>query len=223
MLSPRVRALLLRLTAWWAPLLALVTVTAPPVAEAAPKTAAPIAPYAFEATQARGSYQAVGWNPCRAISVRVNLAHAPRHSLRVVQQALTQVAAATGIDIRYAGLSHHTPGFLRHYGVLVAWSTPARQRTLAGPIVGLGASRWRQPAGGSRHYVRGAVTLDGPALRHAGAARQLAVLEHELGHVMGLAHVGDRNQLMYPVIGRVSSYAAGDLAGLAALGSLPCS
>ncbi|MDP9497989.1 MAG: M10 family metallopeptidase domain-containing protein [Actinomycetota bacterium] len=47
-------------------------------------------------------------------------------------------------------------------------------------------------------------------------------LLHELGHLVGLAHVEDPGQLMHPQ-GRIAAYGAGDLRGLAAAGSGPCS
>ena len=55
-----------------------------------------------------------------------------------------------------------------------------------------------------------------------GAVR--TVVLHELGHLVGLAHVHDRSQVMNPTVGRgaPSHFAAGDLTGLAELGTGPC-
>jgi predicted Zn-dependent protease len=44
------------------------------------------------------------------------------------------------------------------------------------------------------------------------------VLAHELAHAIGLGHVGDPDELMYPYAAGHDRYQAGDLAGLAALG-----
>ncbi len=49
-----------------------------------------------------------------------------------------------------------------------------------------------------------------------------AVILHEVGHVLGLAHVNDPNQLMYPRGSHVTDYGPGDLAGLARLGASTC-
>ncbi len=46
---------------------------------------------------------------------------------------------------------------------------------------------------------------------------------HELGHLVGLAHVADPSQLMYEDMrSEVTSFQGGDIAGLARLGSGYC-
>ena len=45
-----------------------------------------------------------------------------------------------------------------------------------------------------------------------------AIIRHELGHLIGLNHAGDIDQLMFPSITTVSTFGAGDLLGLHMLG-----
>ena len=58
---------------------------------------------------------------------------------------------------------------------------------------------------------------------HDGRRVARSIVLHELGHLIGLAHVDDEQQLMFPEARReVPDFAAGDLTGLAALGSGAC-
>ena len=77
-------------------------------------------------------------------------------------------------------------------------------------------------------YLTGTVWLDGPDLtdiasRPDGAAEARAVIQHELGHLVGLDHVDDPTQIMNPTDNPdVTDFAAGDLHGLAELGRGRC-
>ncbi len=81
---------------------------------------------------------------------------------------------------------------------------------------------------GPKSYITGSLELDTPQVTEllaspGGADYVLAVMQHELGHVMGLDHVDDPIQLMYPEIGAPpDGLAAGDLNGLHLLASAPC-
>lgn len=77
-------------------------------------------------------------------------------------------------------------------------------------------------------YVTGAVTLDGPdfaSLLRTPGGREIAraAILHELAHLVGLAHVDDPTQLLYPSLQpHVTEFGGGDLEGLATLGSGRC-
>ena len=51
---------------------------------------------------------------------------------------------------------------------------------------------------------------------------QVAVIQHELGHLLGLNHVDDPTQLRYKDAIDTSAYGNGDLNGLAHLGTGDC-
>lgn len=73
----------------------------------------------------------------------------------------------------------------------------------------------------------GIVAFDNPDLarivqRRNGSVIAREVMLHELGHLVGLAHVKDATQVMYPNTRPLAHYSAGDKAGLAILGAGPC-
>jgi hypothetical protein len=92
--------------------------------------------------------------------------------------------------------------------------------------MGLGGSTI-ESVGHGAVLVTGAVWIDTPQIIGARAdypSRQIirALVEHELGHVVGLNHVTDATHIMYPTdLGR-TGYGTGDLRGLAAMGSGAC-
>ena len=66
-------------------------------------------------------------------------------------------------------------------------------------------------------------TLPELLTRRDGPALVRSIVLHELGHLAGLGHVEDAGQLLYPKAQEeITDYAAGDLTGLARLGSGPC-
>jgi hypothetical protein len=149
------------------------------------------------------------------------------------------VSDVTGLTFVRDGRSDELPSSDRpvedagRYGpgwspVLVAWTTPEVDHGLDGRVVGLGGStRLMDPATGRVRYVTGTIALDTPAMRRVlqrsdGVLAARAIIMHELGHVVGLAHVKDAGELMYDDnVGR-TDFGPGDLTGLAVLGRGPC-
>jgi hypothetical protein len=77
-------------------------------------------------------------------------------------------------------------------------------------------------------FVTGGVTMDAEDLGAMlqgpdGRARVRAVIQHEIAHLVGLGHIDDQAQLMFPTITpTVTGFNDGDLEGLAALGRGAC-
>jgi hypothetical protein len=185
----------------------------------------------------------VTWDPCRPITVVTRDAPGqPASADRLVQESIAAIQQASGLAFVLEGRTDEAPSAQRkeyqpqRYGrrwapVLVAWSNPQETPQLAGRVLGVGGpSRVTvTPPGGEpmTAYVTGSVTLDGPEItqlaRTRGLAAARAVVEHELGHVLGLAHVRDQSQLMYSEteVG-VTGYQSGDRRGLSQLGAGAC-
>ncbi|MCC5951415.1 MAG: peptidase [Acidimicrobiia bacterium] len=189
--------------------------------------------YAFTGTQDDGR-QPVAYDPCRPIPVVLNNRTAPPGGLDLVTEALAEVSRATGLRFVVEGTTGETPVALRdayqpeRYGdrwapVLIAWSDARELPELGGDVAGIGGSTWVSTRGGPDVYVTGIVALDGPTLAQYRPSIIRGTILHELGHLVGLAHVDDRSQLMYHGNeANVITFGPGDRAGLARLGSGAC-
>lgn len=214
----------------------------PGLEEADAPLASPSAPgtinnsYKFLATNDDGT--PVGYSPCRPLHYVVNKASAPAGSDELLATALANISAASGIQFINDGSTDELPVDRREpyqpskYGdrwapLLISWTTPVEAPALAGNVIGTGGSTMYSLNKGPKSYITGSLELDTPQITEllaspGGADYVLAVMQHELGHVMGLDHVDDPVQLMYPEIGLPDGLAAGDVNGLHLLASAPC-
>jgi hypothetical protein len=186
----------------------------------------------------------VRWDPCEPIHYEVNLDGAPARASRLIGQVIARLADATGIRFVDDGTTTRTAAFTesRDYAtyrdsriidlpVLISWvsaegfsvyGNPRRYAAVGIPIRGANEDEW--------WYVSGQIIVNrgipAPAsFSYRGALGPL--LLHEWGHVLGLAHVRDGDQIMFSrdLVGAdrdpslsLTDYAEGDLEGLAALG-----
>jgi hypothetical protein len=178
------------------------------------------------------------YDPCRPVHYVVRPDNAPPGTERLIEQAVSVVSAASGLQFVYDGATAEAPSKTREtfqpdrYGkqwapVLIAWSTPEESPDLMGKVAGTGGSSYAHIPGEPYVLVAGQVTLDAPGLqeilsRSDGSLLVRAIIMHELAHVLGLDHVDDPTQLMYEENTGQFDFAAGDRAGLALLRTGSC-
>jgi hypothetical protein len=195
--------------------------------------------YRFMRTQADGKTP-VAYSQCAPIRYVVQRHGEPAGGGEAITAAVARVSQATGLPFVYGGAT--SEGFSRqrpayqpnNYGdrwapVLIAWVTRIQDPDLGADALGAGGSASVEVPNGQRAYVTGDMELNAEKLARIleqpnGKQVVQAVVMHELGHIMGLAHVNSRSQLMYPRNqSGVTDFGAGDLTGLAALGKGTCS
>ena len=166
------------------------------------------------------------WDACRPIAVLVNDRLAPLGASAELWEALTELAAATGLTFHDAGTTDAVPrsAWLEvpdgDPTLVVTWAP----RSLTDLVVPGAAATGGWYAHDGRRITKGFVVVDAtPGVRTVSGALLGTLLLHELGHVAGLDHVDDPGQVMFPTVSAASParYTADDLAALA-LRTSPC-
>ena len=178
-----------------------------------------------------------GWSPCRPIHYVVDTTGAPGTFGPTVRSAIAEIAAHTGLtfaddgDVLEAADEDRAAQVPTAYPdrwapVLIRFADETSVPGLAGTRVGLaGTTAMSSPSTDKDHFVSGFVYLDTELLAMpgiGGAPAYLPVLRHELGHLVGLDHIEDPNQIMFAQTGFAIDFQPGDLTGLALLGQASC-
>ncbi|WP_156971669.1 peptidase M10A and M12B matrixin and adamalysin [Knoellia flava] len=177
-------------------------------------------------------------DPCRPLHLVVNGEAAPEGADAILRDAIGIVAPAAGLRVVVDGPTDERaregrPAMDRsRYGdrwspALVAWTTPSRDARLDGDTAGIAGPISVADATGHLRNVSGIVHLDGPAfteiLREPGGRQAaVAIVVHELVHLVGLGHVDDSAQLMHPSNEGQVGLGDGDRRGLARLADTSC-
>ena len=166
------------------------------------------------------------------------------------RSAVAEVATAMGMRFRYEGrirsrAQRLQPRSASGVDLIITYGSPTRGnrygygRTLAGSVAGVAGISWRR-VGRAAQVTYGYVVIDAvDVARRTDAARARfdprppaqrppdvvrALYMHEFGHAVGLNHVRDSRQLMYPRLqpDRPDTLGSGDRRGLRKLGKQRC-
>lgn len=156
------------------------------------------------------------WDPCDVLEYWVNVDDAPnQQAIDSMNAAIRTVEEATGIDFVYRGTTSAGTSLDPVDGIdaVIGFSRPERTPALGGSVIGVGGGWF-----GEREVVYGYAFVD--VTDGLGTGRRLqAVFMHEIAHMMGLAHVNDANELMYPFATSRTTFGTGDLEGLYLMGA----
>lgn len=180
----------------------------------------------------------VRYDPCRPLAWVLNPSGMPDAAEPLVHSAVDAVQQATGLQFEFQGTTTEPASFDRaliqeRYGdgfapIVIGFTTADADPQLEGSVTGIGGSSSVYAAYGDEQFLHsGVVVLDADDIGailgtpHGDALAQ-AVIQHELAHVVGLAHVDDETELMNESNTIVTDWGPGDLAALAIAGDGPC-
>lgn len=191
--------------------------------------------YSFMTTNEHGP---AAFDPCRSVPFVINYEEPLPNGDAMVQEALDIVGNLSGLRFIVEGHTDELASLDRppmdkpRYGdrwspILIAFTNPERDHRLVDAVAGIGGSLAMSDSRGRLTNVSGLVHLDTPALREMldrpnGRTAVIAIIMHELGHVVGLGHVDDPRELMAAHNSGQTTFGDGDRRGLAELANRHC-
>ena len=185
--------------------------------------------YQFERVQPGTHDMPVTYDSCQTLHYVINFDGAPAafRDGAFIRDAVREISQVSGLRFRYDGtsdLNYRTRNY--QSGPILFSFDELPQAALYDRAVAMGGSTTPARAG-RQVYSTGAVTFrrssfEAIAGRLGGEEEAKAIALHEIGHVLGLAHVQDTNEIMYPSEGHTTDLGPGDRTGLRILGSGPC-
>ncbi|MGO4256592.1 hypothetical protein [Marmoricola sp. RAF53] len=171
------------------------------------------------------------WNPCAVITWAYNPSGSRyAAALADLQAAVAQLSARSGLRFRYVGTTSALGGLGRAnppgIDVVTGWTDAAHESAFRDGMSGLGGA-----AGYGSVHGTGIVLSSGFLLLNNGKSMAAGfassgnptwgqLMTHELMHALGLGHAAGSGQVMYPTAWSGNHrFGAGDLAGLAQIGS----
>ena len=165
------------------------------------------------------SHPGARWDPCRAITYRINPRGGYPRATADIRRTFRHVGRVTGYRFDYLGTTTRAVDRDRYDAhpagtdVVVDWQTPRQEAALSQRVAGWGG-HWVQDG----RRFNGFMLLDQSERLPRRTWRQL--MAHEIGHVLGLGHADTRRQLMYGVSSSLNRrWGNGDLAALRRVGA----
>lgn len=178
----------------------------------------------------------VAWDPCRDIHFVISRNNLPDYGYEVIVIALTDIAKITGYKFIFDGytnekfIKNRNPYLPDLYGdnwapILFSWSIKKERPELADNVLGEGSGIFFTRDGEDKIYVSGAVDIEVENVRRNlnEIEKIIALMKHEITHVIGLGHSTGAWDLMYPEERlNVLDFSPGDKSGLINLASSKC-